>query len=98
MIRALLLMLTLLPSALVAQETIALEGATIYIDAKTKLENATIIIQNGTVNAIGATVTVPANAKRINAKGTVITPGLMDAATSLGLTEVAQVSGTVRGA
>jgi imidazolonepropionase-like amidohydrolase len=87
----------LMPSALVAQETIALEGATIYIDAKTKLENATIIIQNGIVNAIGATVTVPANAKRINAKGTVITPGLIDAATNLGLSEVAQVSSTNEG-
>jgi imidazolonepropionase-like amidohydrolase len=91
------ILLALVPSALFAQETIALEGATIYIDAKTKLENATIVIQNGTVNAIGATVTVPANAKRINAKGMVITPGLVDASTNLGLSEVAQVGSTNEG-
>lgn len=91
------LLLSLLPGVVLAQSTIALEGATIYTDPKTKLENATVVIKDGKINAVGTTVTVPADAKRIDAKGMVITAGLIDSATNLGLSEVALVSSTNEG-
>ena len=43
------------------------------------MENATLIVRNGRIEAVGASVKVPAGAQRINASGKTIIPGLMSA-------------------
>ncbi|HEU4628149.1 MAG TPA: amidohydrolase family protein, partial [Gemmatimonadaceae bacterium] len=57
-------------------------------------ENGTVLIRDGKIVAVGANVAVPAGAQRIDATGKVVTPGLVNAATSLGLVEVGAVPDT----
>jgi imidazolonepropionase-like amidohydrolase len=67
---------------------VALTNATIHTDYKTTLNNATLLIRNGKVEAVGTTLKVPAGAVKIDAKGKHIYPGLVDMFTSYGLPEV----------
>ena len=81
-------------SVLTAQETVAITGGTIYPVSGPKITNGTIIFSNGVITAIGANVAVPANARRIDATGKWITPGLVAPVTSLGIVEVGAVRDT----
>jgi imidazolonepropionase-like amidohydrolase len=87
---ALLLSMTLSASSAGAQ-TIALTGAKVFPVSQPPIENATVVIVNGKITAVGANVAIPANAERIDASGTWITPGLIDPATVLGVVEVGAV-------
>ena len=69
--------------------TFALTNATIYtVSEAGVLEDATLIIQNGEITAIGTNVEVPAGAETINCEGKRIYPGMIDGGTRLGLVEV----------
>jgi imidazolonepropionase-like amidohydrolase len=81
------------PAPLAAQ-TIAITNGTVYPVSGPKLEGATVLIRDGRIVAVGTGVQVPAGARRIDATGKVVTPGLMDASTTLGLVEVGAVSAT----
>jgi imidazolonepropionase-like amidohydrolase len=80
--------LVLACAAPAAAETIAITGATIYQRADRKLEGATIVIRDGKIAEVGAGVPVPAGATRIDGTGKVVTAGLIEAHTQLGLVEV----------
>jgi imidazolonepropionase-like amidohydrolase len=71
-----------------AADTIAITGATIYQRPDRKLDNATIVIRDGRIAEVGAGVAVPAGATRIDGKGKIVTAGLIEAATQLGLVEI----------
>jgi imidazolonepropionase-like amidohydrolase len=53
-----------------------------------KLENATVVVQNGVVTQVAQNAPVPAGARRIDGTGKVVTAGLIEAVTTLGLVEV----------
>jgi imidazolonepropionase-like amidohydrolase len=77
-------------------ETIAVIGAKLYpVSVKGPIENGTVVIRDGKVVAMGAGLAPPAGARVIDAKGAVVTPGLMNAATHLGLLEVNSLPETV---
>jgi imidazolonepropionase-like amidohydrolase len=78
----------LLCAAPAAAETIAITGATIYQRSDRKLDDATIVIRDGRIAEVGAGVAVPAGATQIDGKGKVVTAGMIDASTQLGLIEV----------
>lgn len=59
------------------------------------LEDATLVIRDGKIAAIGAAVEVPAGAQVIEAKGLQVYPGLFDSVTQMGLREIGAVSATV---
>ncbi|MBC5992650.1 amidohydrolase family protein [Pontibacter cellulosilyticus] len=67
---------------------VALTNATIHTDYKTTISNATLLIRNGKVEAVGTGVKVPAGAVTIDAKGKHIYPGLVDMFTGYGMPEV----------
>lgn len=77
-----------------AQEIVAITGGTVYPVSGPRIENATIVLTNGVITAIGAGITIPANAQRVDATGKWITPGLVATATSLGVVEVGAVRDT----
>src|SRR6185295_19811088 len=52
------------------------------------------VIEDGRIRAVGASVAVPANVRRIDARGKVVTPGLFDSLSRLGVVEVNAVEGT----
>lgn len=70
-----------------AAQTIAITGATVHPVSGPRIENATVLISNGRITAVGASVTVPADAQRIDARGKWVTPGFINSATTLGLSE-----------
>ena len=60
------------------------------------LRHEHIVVRDGRIVSVGASVAVPAGATRIDAKGLHVYPGLFDAVTEIGLTEVGQgANGTV---
>jgi imidazolonepropionase-like amidohydrolase len=74
----------------------AIRNAHIVTVSGPEIENGTIVIRNGKIEAVGANVTVPSGAREIDAKGLSVYPGMIDAATQMGLVEVPQgASGTV---
>jgi imidazolonepropionase-like amidohydrolase len=83
--------------ALLLAQTIAVTGATVYPVSGPKLANATVLIKDGKIAAVGAQVTVPPDATRIDARGKWVTPGLIEGAGQMGLVEIGAVSGTREG-
>ena len=82
-----------LASPLEAQ-TIAITGGRVFPVSGPVIENGTVLIRDGSIVAVGASVTVPADAQRIDATGKWVTPGLVNAFTQLGLVEIGAVGGT----
>src|SRR5438445_5481352 len=76
---ALLILVALSFSSLQAQ-TVALTGARV-IDGtgRAPLEQATIVIANGRISAVGTGVKVPAGATRVDMSGKTIMPGIINA-------------------
>src|SRR6478752_5261375 len=88
--------LTLIPVFAVvgAAQTIAITGGKVYPVSGPPIENGTVIITNGRIEAVGANVPIPAGAQRIDATGKIVTPGFVNSSTQLGVQEVAAVSDT----
>ena len=84
--------------ALLLAQTIAIAGGTVYPVSGPKMENATVLIRDGRITAVGPAVTVPGDATRVDARGKWVTPGLIDGGTQLGLTEISAVNATNEGA
>jgi len=72
----------------VQAETIAITGGKVAIgDGSAALENATVIVRDGRISAVGK-VTPPAGARIIDATGKWVTPGLIAGFSRIGLVEV----------
>ena len=83
------------PSPAAATEIVAITGATVHTMGPARtLQGATVLIAGGRIQAVGAGIAVPAGARRIDAAGKVVTPGLLDSLTQLGLVEVNAVEDT----
>src|SRR4051812_22668992 len=79
-----------------AAETVAITGATIHtLGPQGTIRNGTLVIENGRIRAVGASVPIPGSARRIDAQGKVVTPGLFDSFSAIGLVEVGAVEATV---
>lgn len=63
----------------------ALVGATVFDGTGKKIDNGTVLMRDGKVEAVGANVAVPAEYKVVNAKGKYVTPGIIDAHSHLGV-------------
>jgi imidazolonepropionase-like amidohydrolase len=75
-------------------ETVAIVGATVHTMSGPPLEDATVVIRDGRIVDVGLRVAIPADARRLEGRGRVVTPALFNSATQLGLTEVASVDAT----
>lgn len=84
--------LLLLTAGAARAETVAIVGGTVHtMGPAGKIEGGTVLLEDGKVRAVGRDVAVPADARRIDATGKVVTPGLMDSLSRLGLVEVSAV-------
>ena len=72
------------------QKTFALTNARIVPVSGPEIASGTIVISAGRILAVGASVTVPAGAQVIDGTGLRVYPGMMDAGTSIGLSEIGQ--------
>lgn len=81
--------------ALAGGQDLAVTGGDVHTVSGGVLEGATVLVRDGIIVAIGRDVEVPTGVPTLDATGRVVTPGLFDATTSLGLVEVGMVSSTV---
>lgn len=78
-----------------APSVYAITNAKVYTLAGPPLENATVLIRDGKIAAVGASLEIPKDAQVIDAKGLEVYPGLFDSVTQMGLSEIAAVGSTV---
>jgi imidazolonepropionase-like amidohydrolase len=83
---SLLLLLILVPLAAHAQApgVYAITGGTVHPASGPDIPNGVVIVRDGLIEAVGANVAIPPDASIIDAKGSHVYPGLIDAQTSLG--------------
>jgi hypothetical protein len=80
----------------VLAEDVLIRGAEVHtLTAAGKLTNADVLISDGKIAAVGQSLTAPANAAVIEAKGRPLTPGLFGGITGIGIQEVSAESSTV---
>ena len=93
-------MTVIVPNALSAQvgmtvpkqsERIALRGATIHTVTRGVIQNGTIIFEAGKITAVGANLAIPAGTKVVDVTGKHIYPGLIDAYSTVGISEIGAV-------
>src|SRR5450432_2392232 len=88
-----------LVAASVAQTVVpisyAITHAKIFTLAGPPIDDGTIVIKDGKIVAIGEGISVPSDAKVIDAKGLQVYPGLFDSITQMGLSEISAVRATV---
>ena len=92
---------SLLPSAAVKaqvrmtvppqSEAVALRGATIHTVTNGVIENGTILFENGVIRAVGTDVEIPAGTRVVDVSGKHIYPGLIDAYSTVGISEIGSV-------
>jgi imidazolonepropionase-like amidohydrolase len=75
-------------------QPIAITNATVHVGNGQVINNATIVMIDGKITAVGTNVTPPANAQIVNAQGKQVYPGLILASTNLGLVEIPSVRAT----
>ncbi len=80
-----------------AAQAIVITGATVYQRGGTKLENASVLIRDGKIAEVGATVAAPAGAKQIDGRGKIVAPGFVEAFSQLGLIEIELEASAVDG-
>ena len=72
-------------------EPVALRGATIHTVTNGVIENGTILFENGVIIAVGTDVEIPAGARVVDVSGKHIYPGLIDAYSTVGISEIGAV-------
>ena len=87
-------LLALAIAAPVRAQTIAITGGTVYPVSGPVIQNGTVVMRDGRIVAVGSNVPVPSDAQRIDATGKIVTPGIVNAATQLTITEVGAVAST----
>src|SRR5688500_6905027 len=70
--------------------TYAITNAKIVTVSGPEIARGTVVISDGKISAVGANVAIPTGARTIDATGLTVYPGMMDAGTSMGLSEIGQ--------
>jgi imidazolonepropionase-like amidohydrolase len=78
-----------------APTSYAIKGGKVFTLAGPAIENATVLIRDGKIAAVGAGIAIPPDAQVIDATGLEVYPGMFDPVTQIGLNEVSAVSATV---
>ena len=75
-------------------QTVAITNAKIYPVSGPPIARGTVLIRDGAIVGVGDNVTVPSGAQTIDGSGKVVTPGLINSLTTIGLIEIGQVRDT----
>lgn len=70
---------------------VVITGGTVMTGAGATIENATVVVDNGRIVAVGSGIAVPAGAQTIDATGKFVSPGLVVGMSDLGIDEVGGV-------
>ena len=91
LLAAVLLSVASLPAM---SQTIAITNGKVYPVSGPPISNGTVLIRDGVIVAVGMNVSIPAGAQRIDANGKIVTPGLINSLTEVGVIEIGQVRDT----
>jgi imidazolonepropionase-like amidohydrolase len=85
LIAILILINTMIVPTIVAQETstVVIKAGTIYPVTAPPIQDGIVLIRNGKIEAVGKDLEIPEGAEVIDATGKIVTPGLIDAFTTL---------------
>jgi len=75
-------------------QPVAITGATVHTGNGQVLNNATIVMTDGKITAVGTNISIPAGAQKIDATGKHVYPGLILASSNLGLVDIGNVRST----
>jgi imidazolonepropionase-like amidohydrolase len=73
----------------------AIRGARVFTLAGPPLDQATVLIRDGKIAAVGPSVDIPADATVVDGRGLQVYPGIFDSVTQIGLVEIPAVRATV---
>jgi imidazolonepropionase-like amidohydrolase len=73
--------------------TYVIRNATIVTVSGPRITGGTVVMQGGKITAVGATAATPAGATVIDGTGMFVYPGMINAATEIGLSEIESVPG-----
>lgn len=76
------------PPAPPARVITAIVGAAVHTGAGEVIEGGVVVVEDGKISAVGEGIAAPQGARVVDAKGSVVTPGLTDALTSMGIIEI----------
>ncbi|MEM8734420.1 MAG: amidohydrolase family protein [Planctomycetota bacterium] len=89
------LLLAFVPSVIFAAGPLAIQGARIITVAGDEIETGTVLIRDGIIEAVGADVDIPGEAKVIDGEGMVVMPGYIDAHNSAGMSQANEQNSVV---
>ena len=72
----------------IGAQTVAITGGRVFTVSGAPVDNATVLVRDGKIVQVGSNVSVPADARRIDAAGKWVTPGFINSDTQLGVVEV----------
>jgi imidazolonepropionase-like amidohydrolase len=75
-------------SATASAQSILIKGGRVITNAGAPIERGDVLITNGRVAAVGASLTAPAGATVVDATGKWVTPGVFAAMSEVGLSEI----------
>ncbi|MBZ5604130.1 MAG: amidohydrolase family protein [Acidobacteriia bacterium] len=78
-----------------ANDTFFIRGVDVYPVTAVKMENVSVLIQDGKIAEIGAKIVAPKGIKIVEGKGLRVYPGMIDSGTTLGLSEISAERVTV---
>jgi len=71
--------------------TTAITNATVHVGNGQVLNNATVLVTDGKITAVGTNINIPNNATRVDATGKHVYPGIILPVSNLGLVEIGAV-------
>jgi imidazolonepropionase-like amidohydrolase len=74
---------------------LAIQGAQIITVSGERIENGTILIRDGKIEAVGTDIELPGEAKVIDATGKVVMPGIVDAHNAAGMSQANEQAAVV---
>jgi len=85
-----LLAIALLSCATLANaQTVLIRGATVHtVGDQGVLNNTDVLVRDGKIAAVGSSLSAPADATTVDAKGRALTPGLFGGLSAIGVEEV----------
>jgi len=69
----------------IASPPVLIQGATVLTGTGTRLDGADVLMRDGKIVAVGASLEAPADALRVEGRGKWVTPGLIDVHSHLGV-------------
>ena len=91
--RLLLAGLVVTTAAHAQTRAVVIRNATLVPVTAPRIQQGTIILRNGRIEALGQNIAIPNDATVIDGSGLFVYPGLIDAGTNIGLTEIGSVPG-----